>query len=729
VSAPRSTVKRKASTDTVAPYGSHSSQHATVLARFWPIGTRLAALAILATAIAAVYCRTLTAPFIFDDAISIESNPSITHLWPLVGDSVTPGPLAPPRDLPTAGRPLVNYSFALNYHFGRLDPIGYRLVNLALHLLCAALLAGIVRRTLTLDCFGGRFIEVSGALGWIVATVWAVHPLLTEAVAYVTQRTELMVSFFYLGTIYASLRYWTASTRIPTYLWLVVATIACFCGMASKEIMVTAPIAIVMFDWIFISRGVRQMKRSWPLFVFLASGWMLLFYLHHNAPRSHSAGFHLGVPAYVWWFTQAKVLWNYFQMAVWPWPLAIHYDLPYLDSIAKAWPWLLATTALLALTLMLLWKRSAAAFPLSVALLVLLPTLVVPIRTEVAADRRMYLPLAALIALLCIAAFLLAERLATSAIWSASATQKKMKPTPGLRPLGAARNALVCTFALAGILTLVLASLSTHHLEKYRDEISLWRSNLALYPDDYISHGGLGSALLKAARQQSSQGNPERAHALNMEAAREFEWSLRFKEDYPDAHNELGSALFNMGRLFEAIAHYQRAVELSPGHAQAHSNLGAALAATNHSDEAIGHFRIAIHLAPYLAEAHYDLGKALFMNGDLSGALAEFERSIELEPDYFEARTNRAVVLAKWGRIGEAIAEYQQVLRDHSTYVEAWANLAQAHAEVNAPAEAIAEAERALDLARSQQQLELAAQIDAWLREYRSPQPSALPTP
>src|SRR5689334_651760 len=84
---------------------------------------------ILAVAIAAVYGRALDAPFLMDDTISIVDNPSITRLWPLIGTEENPGPFNPPRDLPTSGRPLVNYSFALNYKFNGLSPIGYHVVN------------------------------------------------------------------------------------------------------------------------------------------------------------------------------------------------------------------------------------------------------------------------------------------------------------------------------------------------------------------------------------------------------------------------------------------------------------------------------------------------------------------------------------------------------------------------------------------------------------------------
>ena len=81
-------------------------------------------------------------------------------------------------------------------------------VNVLLHLLNVLLIALLVRGVLRLPYFAGQFADVAGAIALVVALVWAVHPLVTEAVEYVTQRTELMACLFYLATLYASLRYW-----------------------------------------------------------------------------------------------------------------------------------------------------------------------------------------------------------------------------------------------------------------------------------------------------------------------------------------------------------------------------------------------------------------------------------------------------------------------------------------------------------------------------------------
>ncbi len=140
------------------------SRASTALSALDGLPLLLAALALLIGAVWMVYGRAVDSPFLFDDRISVLGNPSIVRLWPLIGDAEQRGPLNPPRSLPTSGRPLVNFSLALNYHFGQLDPVGYHVFNLIVHVLSALLLMAIVRRTLRLDYFQGRFDRASGPL-------------------------------------------------------------------------------------------------------------------------------------------------------------------------------------------------------------------------------------------------------------------------------------------------------------------------------------------------------------------------------------------------------------------------------------------------------------------------------------------------------------------------------------------------------------------------------------
>jgi hypothetical protein len=243
-------------------------------------------------------------------------------------------------------------------------------------------------------------------LAFGVALLWALHPLNSECVVYITQRTELVMGLFFFATLYGSLRYWTASTSTEESIWLTFSALTCLLGMASKEVMVTAPVIVLLFDRTFVAGSLtRAWRRSWRLYVALFGGWLLLVWLHHSNQRAGSTGFQLGVPAHVWWLSQTRIVWQYLRLAVWPWPLSIHYASNYLTTISDAWPWVLATTLLAGTVVVLLWRRKAAGFVGACFFIILSPTLVVPIVTEIAADRRMYVPLATMTALVVVGGY------------------------------------------------------------------------------------------------------------------------------------------------------------------------------------------------------------------------------------------------------------------------------------------------------------------------------------
>src|SRR5207237_8334211 len=119
------------------------------------------------------------------------------------------------------------------------------------------------------------------------ALVWAVSPLTTESVAYITQRTESMMGFFYLATLYASLRYWSAKSRPGRAAWLVLATVTGVLGMLSKEMMASAIAVVLLFERTFITGSFRRaLKASWPLYLGLALGWIPILAINIHGPRT-----------------------------------------------------------------------------------------------------------------------------------------------------------------------------------------------------------------------------------------------------------------------------------------------------------------------------------------------------------------------------------------------------------------------------------------------------------
>jgi hypothetical protein len=338
------------------------------------------------------YWNSFSGPFVFDDVASVVENQQIREWWH-VG-----GLLTSERELPVAGRPLVNASFALNYALGGLDVRGYHAWNVAVHLVCALLVFGLVRLTLQQPALRHRFGARALDLAFAVALLWALHPLNTEAVDYVTQRTESMMALFYLATLVASSR---AATEESRRRWPIAAVALCAAGMACKESMVTAPVMVAMYDRAFVFRSFKEaFARRWPLYAGLAATWVLLALLLLGGARVHSAGFSAGVGVWTYLLNQTVMIVRYIYLAIWPWSLVSNYGWPASLTLADVLPQAAVVCALLAATLVAMFRWPALGFAGCWFFLTLAPTSsVVPIATEVGAERRMYLPLVALIAL------------------------------------------------------------------------------------------------------------------------------------------------------------------------------------------------------------------------------------------------------------------------------------------------------------------------------------------
>jgi len=613
---------------------------------------------VLVISITLLYGSALNSPFIFDDVISIVNNESIRSLWPLIGSAERPGPLKPAKDLPTAGRPVVNLTFALNYRLGGLNPFGYHALNVLIHIGSAWLVWTITQRSLRLPYFGDRFNTSAGWLALAVALLWALHPLQTEAVIYATQRTELMMAFFYLATLYCSLRYWLLNlpnaSPLQLYqentnnvqplrraLWVVLAMVACLAGMASKEVMVSAPVIMLLFDRAFISRSLLQaLRRSWPLYIALAATWILLVALTINNPRSGSAGFGLGISAYSWWLTQAQVLLMYLKLAIWPWPLLIHYELPYLSSLTDAWVYLLPALFLGLTTLILLWRNHPIGFLGTWLFAILSPTLVVPIITEMAAERRMYLPLLALVVLSVVGGYRIASILV-------------LRGRPDSRTDFGLERPLFATLALSFLLAFSSALVSYNRLTAYHDELGLWQEVLRHQPQNYV------------------------------------------------AHQSVGYILDNAGNTIEAIQHYREAVRLKPDSRQANQGLGVLLAKTGAYQEAATCFTKALRADPNDLRTRINLAGVLTIAGRYDEAIQVSRETLELAPDDWIVHNNLAEALQKAGRYQEAIESFQRALLLNPNMLALYHDLADTYFLAGQPNEGVAVLKQGLEHARS----------------------------
>jgi tetratricopeptide (TPR) repeat protein len=515
------------------------------------------------------------------------------------------------------------------------------------------LLWAITRRTLLLPYFGGRFDQSANWWALAVALLWSLHPLQTEAVIYATQRTELMMAFFYLATLYCSLRYLTAVDR--RIMWLSLAVFACLAGMASKEVMVSAPLIVLLFERAFIAGSLtRALRRSWPLYVGLASTWILPIALNVGAPHRDAAGFHLGPPLYVWWLTQAKVFFIYLKLAVWPWPLLIHYQFPYLTSLANAWTYVVPLLLLGVTTLLLLWRNSPMGFLGTWIFAILAPTSVVPIITEMAAERRMYLPLAALVVLLVLSVGQLLEAIPR---WRSEEQHTSSRYRSSLMAMGLP----------VVLLTLAYCVLSSRRLLAYDNELNLWLEVARAQPDDYMARQSIG------------------------------------------AHFE------KTGDDLAAIEQYREAARLNPDSWLAHYSLALLLSKHGSHGEAADHFAAAARILPQNAVLRNNLGFALYMAGRNDEAVDAFHDALALDLTYWPAYKNLGTALQKAGRYQEAIEAFEASLRLNPKAIDIYNDLANIYAHMHQRQMAIAMLERGLELARAAGDLENTKRFTAGL--------------
>ncbi len=637
------------------------------LSRWAAVG---AGVLLLAGAVGIEYGRIVPAPLICDDYATLDVNPSIVDLWPLLSLSGEETPLNPSPETPVSARPLVNLTFAVNYHFSRLDTAGYRIANMGIHVLAALVLWALVRRTLLLPCFAGRFQRVAGLLAFASAFVWAVHPLNTESVAYITQRTESLMGLFYLTTLYACLRYWTDKRSWSRTLWLVSATLACLCGALSKEVIASVPAVALLYERTFIAGSFRRALRdSWPLYVGLALGWIPLVLININGPRTPSAGFHLGLPAYIWWFTQAKVLLLYLKLCFWPWPLVLHYEIPYLETFREAWPWVVPVVALAIATAVLVWRGSSVGFVSLCMVAALSPTLVVPCVGEIVAERRMYVPLAALVPLVIVGSYELLRRMARPRPADSVGDGRVGWPLPVW---------IVGTTAVAAALMLV----SARRLDAYEDPVKLLQDTIKNEPEDLSMLINLGVELAKAGRIDEAMESFEQASRLFSES-RILNYKLNQEEH--KLEYSLGLACEQLGQLREAMQHYKNAVRLRP---------------------------------QYVA-ARYNLGRLLHEFGLFQAAMDQYEEAVRVKPDFGLAHSNLGALLAGAGRLDEAIPHLEEGARldpDAGAYV----NLVDAYSQAGRRDDAMRAAKEAVRLARANGEDELADQIESWLKRFRA---------
>jgi len=215
------------------------------------------------------------------------------------------------------GRPITNFSFAVNYALGGLNVWGYHVFNLAIHILAAVVLYGVVRRTLLGPSLRDRYGDQASWLALAVALIWVVHPLQTESVTYITQRTELLMGLFFLLTLYCVIR--GADSSHPA-VWYAAAVVSTVLGIGSKEVMAVAPVVVLAYDRLFLSKSFREtLRHRWGVYAGFAASWLIFAPLVQTRMGTDIENLSLTeLTPWDYAKTQSGVIVHYLRLSFWP---------------------------------------------------------------------------------------------------------------------------------------------------------------------------------------------------------------------------------------------------------------------------------------------------------------------------------------------------------------------------------------------------------------------------
>jgi len=574
--------------------------------------------------------------------------------------------------------PLTWLSHMLDCQLYGVSPSMHHLTNVVLHLANSLLLFLVL-------------YHMTGAL-WrscFVAALFALHPLNVESVAWVTERKNLLSTFFWLLTMVFYVRY-SKKPGLARYL-LVVSIFAL--GLMAKPMLVTLPFVLLLLDYWPLRRfPVQQLdsdtrteaaNATMPVFqkttyvsLVLEKVPLLILSVLSSYLTSLSvqrSGILISttlVPMKLRIANGIVSYARYIGKLIWPQDLAVFYPYP---STVPLWHSVGAGLLLAGISFLVIraWRKLPY---LCIGWLWYLGTLIPAIGLVQAgqwpamADRFTYVPAIGLFVMLA---------------WSVPHLLTKWR----YRKTG---------FVLAaGALLAALLLLTWVQLHRWSNTITLFEHTLKVTANNYLAHNNLGNALARQGKLKQAKDHYvkalriyptfPRAHnnlanalarqGKSEEAIVHYTKALELKPNFPKAHNNLGNVLARQGKNQKAIAHYTKALEIKPDFAGAHNNLGNVLEGQGKIKEAVFHFSRALELKPDFVEAHFNLGNALARQGKVDQAQAHFIRALELKPTFAEAHNSLGVILARKGRSAEAIDQFSEALRLKPDFRQARVNL------------------------------------------------------
>lgn len=580
------------------------------------------------------YSHTRYSPFIFDDVGSIVTNEAI-EITELSLASLKKAAL----ENHLSGRPVSYITFAVNYFFHGREVQGYRYVNIIIHMVNGWLLFLFLVNTFRLPPLR-KTVRQPFWVAYLTALIWVIHPLQVQSVTYIVQRMNSLATLFYMLAFYTYLKARLAEAPGRRRLLAVLSLLSGILALGSKEIAVTLPFFIVLYEWMFfqdLDKKWLQRNTPWIGAVLLFSAVMVFLYVGPDPMQKVLAGY--GGRDFTLverLLTQPRVILHYIDLFLYPHPdrLTLLPHFPVSTSLFSPPTTLFAilgTIALIIAAIIIARKNHLIAF----CILWFFGNLVVEssvIPLEIIFQHRTYLP---------------------SMMLSLLATYLILQ---NVKPELFGRSLLFCAL-------LALTMWTYERNAQWADKVYFWQDCLEKNPHDYRIYNNLGKALEEKGKVHS--------------AITHYRKAIEKKPDHPRAYNNLGVALLNTGREQQAADVLHQALANTEEYADTHYNLGLVHGTLGELQDAEEHYLEAHEIfgPDDDPDVHNNMGILLGRQGRLDEAVDHFEEAIRIHPDDPFAHNNLGITLARLGRYQEAITHFKHALRINPDDRLAWNNL------------------------------------------------------
>lgn len=631
--------------------------------------------------------------------------------------------------------PLLHGAFWLEHKLWEDWITGYHLITLAWHLVAVLLLYSILRN-----------LNIPGAL--LAAAIFALHPVMVESVAWVSEQKNTLSAVFYLAAFRVYLEYDESRQRSYYSISLVLFTL----GLLTKTVTATLPAAMLVIFW--WQRGRIDWRRDvlplTPFFVLGAAGGIVTAWVEYTLIGAQGESFELSLVERG--LLAGRAPWFYLSKLLWPTNLIFVYPRWNIDPTVW-WQWLFPVATLG--VLVLFWKvRKWSRAPLAAWLLfvgTLLPVLgflnVYTFLFSYVADHFQYVASISVIVLA-----------ASGFTWALK------NKSPLAQCIGVAASILL--MGAYGALTFCQS-------EIYADSVRLYEETIARNPECWMAHCNLANTLLHTERHERAihhfrEAIRIRPHALDArvnlgvalkdarqlseavdvyreairlfpnayephcnlggvlvvmgkyaEAMEAYDAALAFRPSDPTTLNLIAVALMQQNRYTDAREYIQKALEINPDLVDSHNNMGLVLIHFGKTPEAIEQFQAALKIEPNDYSAHNNLGLLYASLGDTANSTRHFEASVRIKPNSAQAQNNLGELLRQTGHAAESVEHYEASIRLLPTFPQPYLNLARAFSVLGRSKDAVSMADKGIEVANTTNQEAFAATIETWLAHYR----------